>query len=170
MLRLRNPRELYRTAFQGGPKDYYTGINPASKSLFLGEPAEAARLASLVLPLVATAIDGKDLWPGSTLGEVYLLQGKVNEAAAQYQSRHRSLGAPQRLGDAVGANLGRTALHPAGSLGPRRHRLRKCIADCRLALQKGRTPLAPAGDGEHHLTHDNVLYHATTSNQCNCPR
>jgi hypothetical protein len=32
MLRLRNPRELYRTAFQGGPKDYYTGINPASKS------------------------------------------------------------------------------------------------------------------------------------------
>jgi tetratricopeptide (TPR) repeat protein len=85
MLHLRNARELYRTAFQGDPKDYYTGINAASKSLFLGEPAEAARLAGEVLPLVEKAIDGKDLWSACTLGEVYLLQGKVDEAVAQYQ-------------------------------------------------------------------------------------
>ena len=84
-LHLRNARELYRTAFQGDLKDYYTGINAASKSLFLGEPAEAARLAGEVLPLVEEATDGKDLWPACTLGEVYLLQGKVDEAAAQYQ-------------------------------------------------------------------------------------
>ena len=84
-LLLRNARELYRTAFQADPKDYYTGINAASKSLFLGEPAEAARLAGEVLPLVEKATDGKDLWPSCTLGEVYLLQGKVDEAAAQYQ-------------------------------------------------------------------------------------
>jgi hypothetical protein len=66
-------------------KDYYTGINAASKSLFLGEPAEAARLAGEVLPLVEKAADGKDLWAACTLGEVYLLQRKINEAAAQYQ-------------------------------------------------------------------------------------
>jgi tetratricopeptide (TPR) repeat protein len=84
-LHLRNARELYRTAFKGDPKDYYTGINAASKSLFLGEPAEAARLAGEVFPLVEKAADGKDLWPACTLGEVYLLQGKVDEAAAQYQ-------------------------------------------------------------------------------------
>jgi tetratricopeptide (TPR) repeat protein len=85
MLHLRNARELYRSAFQGDPKDYYTGINAASKSLFLGEPDEAARLAGLVLPLVASATDVKDMWSACTLGEVYLLQGKVDEAAAQYQ-------------------------------------------------------------------------------------
>jgi tetratricopeptide (TPR) repeat protein len=85
MLLLRNARELYRTAFQADPKDYYTGINAASKSLFLGEQAEAARLAGEVFPLVEKATDGKNLYLGCTLGEVYLLQGKVDEAAAQYQ-------------------------------------------------------------------------------------
>jgi tetratricopeptide (TPR) repeat protein len=85
ILHLRSSRELYRTAFLGDPKDYYTGINAASKSLFLGEPDEAARLRDEVLPLVAKATDGKDLYAGCTLGEVYLLQGKVAEAAAQYQ-------------------------------------------------------------------------------------
>jgi tetratricopeptide (TPR) repeat protein len=84
-LHLRNARELYRTAFKGDPNDYYTGINAASKSLFLGESSEAGRLAGEVLPLVQKATDGKDLWLASTLGEVYLLQGKVDEAAAQYQ-------------------------------------------------------------------------------------
>jgi hypothetical protein len=41
MLHLRRSRELYRTAFQGDSKDYYTGINAAAKSLFLGESQEA---------------------------------------------------------------------------------------------------------------------------------
>ena len=84
-LQLRTSRELYRTAFLGDPKDYYTGINAASKSLFLGEPAEAARLANLVLPLVAKSNEQDDFWGACTLGEVYLLQGKADEAAAQYQ-------------------------------------------------------------------------------------
>ncbi len=85
ILHLRSARELYRTAFTADPKDYYTGINAASKSLFLDEPAEAARLAALVLPLVEKATDGNDLYAASTLGEVLLLQGKVDAAAAQYE-------------------------------------------------------------------------------------
>jgi len=85
LLHLRRSRELYRTAFQSNPKDYYTGINAATKSLFLNEPQEAARLAAEVLPLVQFASDGNDFWAGCTLGEVYLLQGDFNAAAAQYQ-------------------------------------------------------------------------------------
>jgi tetratricopeptide (TPR) repeat protein len=85
MLHLRRSRELYRTAFQGDPKNYYTGINAAAKSLFLGEAQEAERLAAEVLPLVKDASDGNDFWAGCTLGEVYLLQRDLNSAAAQYQ-------------------------------------------------------------------------------------
>ena len=84
-LHLRRSRELYRTAFQGDPGDYYTGINAASKSLFLGESDEAARLATLVMPLVEAASDGDDFWAGCTLGEVYLLQNNLDAATAQYQ-------------------------------------------------------------------------------------
>ena len=85
MLHLRRSRELYRTAFQGDPKDYYTGINAATKSLFLDEPEEAARLAAEVLPLVQFASDGNDFWAGCTLGEIYLLQRNLSAAATQYQ-------------------------------------------------------------------------------------
>jgi tetratricopeptide (TPR) repeat protein len=84
-LHLRTSRELYRTAFQTDPRDYYTGINPASKSLFLGESAEAARLAGEVFPLVASGTDAEDFWAACTLGEVYLLQRNLDAATAQYQ-------------------------------------------------------------------------------------
>ncbi len=85
MLYLRKSRELYRTAFQADPKDYYTGINAAAKSLFLDEPLEAARLAAEVKPLVKHASDGNDFWGGCILGEVYLLQRDINSAVSQYQ-------------------------------------------------------------------------------------
>jgi tetratricopeptide (TPR) repeat protein len=84
-LHLRKSRELYRTAFQGDPKSYYTGINAAAKSLFLGESEEAESLAAEVLPLVKAASDGEDFWAGCTLGEVYLLQRNLDSAAEQYQ-------------------------------------------------------------------------------------
>lgn len=84
-LHLRRARELYRTAFQGDPTNYYTGINAASKSLFLGETEEAVRLATAILPLVEPARDGEELWAACTLGEIYLLQGKPDAAATQYQ-------------------------------------------------------------------------------------
>jgi len=115
-LHLRKSRELYRTAFQSDPKDYYTGINAASKSFFLGEADEASRLASAVLPLVAKAIDGEDLWAACTLGEVYLLQRNVDAAAAQYQKvidRH-----PNALGDLKGTGLQAKRICAALELSP----------------------------------------------------
>lgn len=82
---LRRSRELYRTAFQADKTSYYTGINAAAKSLFLGEPDEAARIAALVEPLVKGANDGKDFWAGCTLAEIFLLQRKLPDAETQYQ-------------------------------------------------------------------------------------
>ena len=99
-LHLRHSRELYRSAFLGDSSDYYTGINAAAKSLFLGEAEEAARLADLVAPLVAPARDGADFWAACTLGEVYLLRGEPDAAAEQYQrviDRH-----PAQAGDLAG--------------------------------------------------------------------
>jgi tetratricopeptide (TPR) repeat protein len=84
-LHLRKSRELYRTAFQTDPKNYYTGVNAASKSLFLGETEESLRLAELVLPLVAKATDGEDLYGACTLAEIHLLRRDVNAASEQYQ-------------------------------------------------------------------------------------
>ncbi|HEV2862482.1 MAG TPA: toll/interleukin-1 receptor domain-containing protein [Pyrinomonadaceae bacterium] len=99
-LHLRRSRELYRTAFAADQTSYYTGINAAAKSLFLGEAEEAARLASQVLPLVESARGGEDFWAGCTLGEAHLLLGRPGAAAEQYQKvidRH-----PGRTGDLDG--------------------------------------------------------------------
>ena len=84
-LHLRKSRDLYTTAFRSDPTDYYTGINAASKSLFLGEADTAAGIAAEVKPLVEHAVDGDDLWAGSTLAEVMLLGGDMAGAAEQYQ-------------------------------------------------------------------------------------
>ncbi|GAA0948541.1 toll/interleukin-1 receptor domain-containing protein [Virgisporangium aurantiacum] len=99
-LHLRKSRDLYLTAFQGDPMDYYTGINAASKSLFLGETDLADSLANEVFPLVSNGGDSANMWPACTLGEVYLLQRKIDLAAAQYQKvvdRH-----PTAVGDLMG--------------------------------------------------------------------
>jgi tetratricopeptide (TPR) repeat protein len=84
-LHLRKSRDLYTTAFRGDPTNYYTGINAASKSLFLGEVEVAAQVASEVRPLVEHAASGDDMWAGGTLAEVLLLGGDFGGAAEQYQ-------------------------------------------------------------------------------------
>lgn len=84
-LHLRRSRELYRTAFQADPRDYYTGLNAAAKSLILGEADEAGRLAKEVLPLVEFASNGQDFWAACSLGELRLMAGDSQGAATQYQ-------------------------------------------------------------------------------------
>jgi tetratricopeptide (TPR) repeat protein len=93
-------QELYLTGFQADPKDYYTGINAAAKSLLLGELDEAKRLIAEVLELVKGASDGQDFYAGLTLAEVFLLQGDIKAAAALFQKvivKH-----PGRTGDLAG--------------------------------------------------------------------
>lgn len=79
-------RDLYRQAFEAFPKDYYTGINAASKSLLAGEKETAAQLAARVQVLVGDKVVAGDYWKTATAGEVQLLQGKHAEAAALYRS------------------------------------------------------------------------------------
>ena len=85
MLHLRRARELYRTAFQVDPKSYYTGINAATKSLFLDESQEADRLATRSYRWSKMRTTATISMPGCTLAEVYLLQSNLAAAAAQYQ-------------------------------------------------------------------------------------
>lgn len=94
---LRRSRELYRTAFQADPTSYYTGLNAATKSLFLGELEEAANLSNAVLPLVKNSEDGKDFWAACSLAELYLLKRDVPSAARVYQKVVDCH--PTRLGD-----------------------------------------------------------------------
>jgi hypothetical protein len=77
-------RDLYRQAFEAAPKDYYTGINAASKSLFLGERETAAQLGKRVEGIVGTKAKPNDYWQTATVAEVQLLQAKYREAGQIY--------------------------------------------------------------------------------------
>ena len=79
-------RDLYRQAFEAFPKDYYTGINAASKSMLAGEKETAAQLAERVQGLVGDKPIPGDYWRTATVAEVQLLQGKIEVAASLYQA------------------------------------------------------------------------------------
>jgi TIR domain/MAP3K TRAFs-binding domain len=79
-------RDLYRQAFEAFPKDYYTGINAASKSLLAGEKETAAQLARRVQDLVGDKPVADDYWKTATIAEVQLLQGNLDAAAALYKA------------------------------------------------------------------------------------
>ena len=79
-------RDLYRQAFEAAPRDYYTGINAAAKSLLLGERDTAKQLAARVEKIVGTTALPDDYWRTATIAEAQLLQGNYAQAAALYQS------------------------------------------------------------------------------------
>lgn len=83
-LYLLKSRDLYRQAFEAAPRDYYTGINAASKSLLLGEQETAAQLAKRVEALVGVNPVPGDYWRTATIAEVQLLQGNLDSAAVGY--------------------------------------------------------------------------------------
>ena len=79
-------RDLYRQAFEAFPKDYYTGINAASKSMLAGEKETAAQLAERVQGLVGDKPVLGDYWKTATVAEVQLLQNRIDVAAALYEA------------------------------------------------------------------------------------
>jgi tetratricopeptide (TPR) repeat protein len=81
---LRRSRDLYAEAFNSAPKDYYTGINAASKSVFLGEQEEAYKYAAKVEGLVGTAIKPGDYWITATVAEVKLIRRNFEVAGDIY--------------------------------------------------------------------------------------
>ncbi len=84
---LQESRRLYAEAFEAAPDDYYTGINAAAKSVFLGTPADltlAGEYAERVQAIVGTAPKADDYWWTATIGELFLIRQMYDEAARLY--------------------------------------------------------------------------------------
>ncbi|PYR61007.1 MAG: hypothetical protein DMF85_03440 [Acidobacteria bacterium] len=86
---LKRSRDLYAEAFEGAPDDYYTGINAAAKSVFLGTPADlakAAEYAARVQKIVGETPKANDYWWTATVGEVFLIRRMFDDAARLYEA------------------------------------------------------------------------------------
>lgn len=95
-LHLETSRQYYAMAFAGDPKDYYTGINAAAKSVFLGELSEADRFAALVERIVGDKVVPGDYWKTATIAEVQLIRKNYEKAAELY--KQAILIAPEDIG------------------------------------------------------------------------
>jgi len=86
---LKESRSLYAKAFEAAPDDYYTGINAAAKSVFLGgydDLQNAAAYAARVQVIVGTKPTPDDYFKTATAGEVLLIRGMYEDAARLYQA------------------------------------------------------------------------------------
>ena len=84
---LKKSQLMYAKAFAADPKDFYTGINAASKAALLGLGADvfqpiADQVASL--PAIQNP-DEEDYWALATVGEAKLLALDLDGAVAGYQ-------------------------------------------------------------------------------------
>src|SRR5262245_34437646 len=80
-------RDYYAEAFEAAKDDYYTGINAAAKSVFLGSPADlerAAKVAADVQKIVGTEPHKGDYWMTATVAEVHLIMKRYEDAARVY--------------------------------------------------------------------------------------
>lgn len=83
---LEKSRNIYLKAFELSPKDYYVGINAASKSILLGEIELGQQIAGKVEALVKTEPVEGNYWETATVAEVQLLRGSYKKAAALYRA------------------------------------------------------------------------------------
>lgn len=82
---LRQSRRYYAEAFERQPFDYYTGINSAAKSVFLGEMDKAMEYLHRVETIVGSKPVKNDYWKTAAVAEVLLIKKQYTEAAAMYQ-------------------------------------------------------------------------------------
>jgi hypothetical protein len=81
-------RDLYAEAFEKAPDDYYSGINAAAKSVFIGTEEDlkkAADYAAKVQAITKTEAVPGDYWKTATIAEVFLIQKKYKEAGDMYE-------------------------------------------------------------------------------------
>ncbi|HLM03493.1 MAG TPA: TRAFs-binding domain-containing protein, partial [Pyrinomonadaceae bacterium] len=86
---LRSSRRLYAEAFDSAQDDYYTGINAAAKSVFIGSPSDleiAASYADRVRQIVGEKAHPNDYWKTATVAETFLIQKNYRKAAELYQA------------------------------------------------------------------------------------
>jgi tetratricopeptide (TPR) repeat protein len=85
----RKSRDLYAQAFDVAPDDYYTGINAATKSVFLSTAPDlekANEYATRVLDIVGTKAWPGDYWKTATVAEAFLMRRDYPQAAELYQT------------------------------------------------------------------------------------
>ena len=82
---LRQSRNYYEEAYKKAPDDYYTGINAASKSVFLDEYEKGAAIAQKILDNVGSKAVPSDYWKTATIAEAFLILKRYAEAADMYQ-------------------------------------------------------------------------------------
>lgn len=78
-------RDLYAEASDNDPKDFYTAINAASKSVFLGELATAEAYAEKVQAIVGAEKKAGDYWGTATVAEVQLIRRRYARAGELYR-------------------------------------------------------------------------------------
>jgi hypothetical protein len=86
---LKQSRDLYVEAFEKAPDDYYTGINAAAKSVFLGHADDLGRAveyADRVQKIVGKQPNPDDYWTTATVGEVFLIQRNYQESGRIYEA------------------------------------------------------------------------------------
>lgn len=86
---LRNSRRLYAEAFETAQDDYYTGINAAAKSVFIGSEADlerAAEYAKRVRQIVGEKAHSGDYWKTATVAETFLIEKNFQKAAELYEA------------------------------------------------------------------------------------
>lgn len=96
-LYLKKSRDLYAAAFEGSPRDYYTGINAASMSVLLGELDEAEKYAARVEEIVGAEPVPGDYWKTATVAEVQLDRQHYDKAAEVYEEA--VIMSPEAVGD-----------------------------------------------------------------------
>lgn len=85
---LEQSRNYYAEAFEKAPDDYYTGINVAAKSVFLGTPEDldkANEFAQKVQKITKTEAYPGDYWKTATVAELFLIQNKYEDAGKMYK-------------------------------------------------------------------------------------
>jgi hypothetical protein len=85
-LHLRKARDLYAQAFDGSPKDYYTGVNAVSMSTLLDDTEKAEEYAIRVEKIVGTAPTPGDYWKTVSAAEVQLNRKNCGKAAELYDA------------------------------------------------------------------------------------
>jgi tetratricopeptide (TPR) repeat protein len=86
---LKKSRSLYAEAFEKAPDDFYTGINAASKSLFLGTDADkikANEYADKVQKILGILPHPNNYWKTATVAEIFLIKGQYGQAAEIYEA------------------------------------------------------------------------------------
>jgi tetratricopeptide (TPR) repeat protein len=89
---LEQSRTYYAEAFEKAQDDYYTGVNAAAKSIFLGSEddlARASEYAKKVEGILGSKVHPGDYWKTATVAEVLLMQKKYKEAAQMYKEAIR---------------------------------------------------------------------------------